>query len=139
APAGGPPAARKASATSSAASRASASRTSPNRRWRRAGKPARKCGRRPNASSTPKTKTTDAVDPRALRSRSQPSHTLDRRRPYLDSPMGMGMRRRLATLTLLLLGAVAFVAAAQAEVIQSGDVRGKFFATFAPTALPRVN
>jgi hypothetical protein len=51
--------------------------------------------------------------------------------------MGMGMRRRLATLTLLLFGAVAFATAAHAEVIQSGDVRVNFLATFTPTALPR--
>jgi hypothetical protein len=49
----------------------------------------------------------------------------------------MGIRRRLATLTLLLLGAVVFVAAAQAEVIQSGDVRVNFLAEFSPTSLPR--
>jgi hypothetical protein len=49
----------------------------------------------------------------------------------------MGMPRRLATLALLLFGAVAFVAAAHAEVIQSGDVRVNFLAKFTPTTLPR--
>lgn len=49
----------------------------------------------------------------------------------------MGIRRRLATLTLLLFGAVTFAAAAQAEVIQSGDVRVNFLAEFSPTSLPR--
>ena len=51
--------------------------------------------------------------------------------------MGMGMRRRLATVVLLLLGAVAFAAVANAEVIQSGDVRVNFLAEFAPSSLPR--
>jgi hypothetical protein len=55
----------------------------------------------------------------------------------LDSLLGMGTRRRFATVALLLFGAVAFVAAAHAEVIQSGDVRLNFLAKFSPTALPR--
>lgn len=51
--------------------------------------------------------------------------------------MGMGTCRRFATVVLLLFGAVAFAAAANAEVIQSGDVRVNFLAEFAPSSLPR--
>ncbi len=49
----------------------------------------------------------------------------------------MGTRRRLATVALLLFAAAAFAAGANAEVIQSGDVRVSFLAKFAPTTLPR--
>ncbi len=49
----------------------------------------------------------------------------------------MGTRRRLATVALLLFAAAAFAAGANAEVIQSGDVRVNFLAKFAPTTLPR--
>lgn len=49
----------------------------------------------------------------------------------------MGTRRRLATVALLLFGGAAFVAGANAEVIQSGDVRVAFLAEFTPTSLPR--
>jgi hypothetical protein len=49
----------------------------------------------------------------------------------------MGMRRRLATLALLLIAAGALAAAAAAEVVQSGDVRVTFHAGFTPHSLPR--
>lgn len=49
----------------------------------------------------------------------------------------MGTRCRLATVALLLFAAAAFAAAANAEVIQSGDVRVNFLAKFTPTTLPR--
>jgi hypothetical protein len=49
----------------------------------------------------------------------------------------MGTRRRLATLTLLLIASGLFAAGARAEVIQSGDIRVNFQADFAPTSLPR--
>ncbi|HVW45995.1 MAG TPA: hypothetical protein VHA76_02995 [Solirubrobacterales bacterium] len=49
----------------------------------------------------------------------------------------MGTRRRLAALALPLFAAVALVAAARAEVIQSGDLRVSFLARFAPRSLPR--
>ena len=49
----------------------------------------------------------------------------------------MRTRRRLATVALLLFGAAAFAAAANAEVIQSGDVRVNFLAEFTPNSLPR--
>jgi hypothetical protein len=49
----------------------------------------------------------------------------------------MGMRRRLATVALLLIATGAFAAVAGAEVVQSGDVRVTFHATFAPHVLPR--
>lgn len=47
------------------------------------------------------------------------------------------MRRRLATLALLLIATGALAAGAAAEVVQSGDVRVAFHAEFAPHALPR--
>lgn len=49
----------------------------------------------------------------------------------------MGIRRRLATLALLLCATGALAAAAGAEVVQSGDVRVTFDAEFAPHVLPR--
>ncbi len=49
----------------------------------------------------------------------------------------MGTRRRLATLALLLAVGGALAAGAKAEVVQSGNVRVNFHATFAPQALPR--
>jgi hypothetical protein len=49
----------------------------------------------------------------------------------------MGMRRRLATLVLLLVTTGALAAGARAEVVQSGDVRVNFRADFSPVALPR--
>jgi hypothetical protein len=49
----------------------------------------------------------------------------------------MGMRRRLATLALLLIATGALAAAAAAEVVQSGVVRVTFHAAFAPHSLPR--
>jgi hypothetical protein len=49
----------------------------------------------------------------------------------------MGMRRRLATLALLLTATVALAAVARAEVVQSGNVRVTFHATFTPQELPR--
>jgi hypothetical protein len=49
----------------------------------------------------------------------------------------MGMRRRLATLALLLIAVGALAAAAAAEVVQSGHVRVVFHAQFAPHSLPR--
>jgi hypothetical protein len=49
----------------------------------------------------------------------------------------MGMRRRLATLALLLTATVALAAVARAEVVQSGNVRVTFHAKFTPHALPR--
>jgi hypothetical protein len=49
----------------------------------------------------------------------------------------MGMRRRLATLALLLIATGALAAAAGAEIVQSGDVRVTFHADFTPHALPR--
>jgi hypothetical protein len=51
--------------------------------------------------------------------------------------MGMGMRRRLATLVLLLAATGALAALARAEVIQSGDIRVNFRADFSPRSLPR--
>ncbi len=50
---------------------------------------------------------------------------------------GMGTRRRLATVALLVFAAAAFATGAHAEVIQSGDVRVNFLARFMPTTLPR--
>lgn len=47
------------------------------------------------------------------------------------------MRRRLATLALLLVATGALAAAAAAEVVQSGNVRVSFSAEFAPHSLPR--
>jgi hypothetical protein len=47
------------------------------------------------------------------------------------------MRRRLATLALLLAVGGALAAVAEAEVVQSGDVRVNFHASFTPQALPR--
>jgi hypothetical protein len=47
------------------------------------------------------------------------------------------MRRRLATLALLLALGGALAAVAEAEVVQSGDVRVNFHASFTPQALPR--
>ena len=47
------------------------------------------------------------------------------------------MRRRLATLALLLFVTGALAAAAAAEVVQSGNVRVTFHAAFSPHALPR--
>jgi hypothetical protein len=47
------------------------------------------------------------------------------------------MRRRLATFALLLLAAGLLAAVADAEVVQSGDVRVTFHAEFAPHVLPR--
>ena len=47
------------------------------------------------------------------------------------------MRRRLATVALLLIAAGALAAAAAAEVVQSGNVRVTFHATFIPHVLPR--
>lgn len=47
------------------------------------------------------------------------------------------MRRRLATVALLLLAAGALAAVAGANVVQSGNVRVTFHAAFAPHALPR--
>lgn len=47
------------------------------------------------------------------------------------------MRRRLATLALLLIATGALAAAAAAEVVQSGNVRVVFHAAFAPQVLPR--
>ena len=47
------------------------------------------------------------------------------------------MRRRIATLALLLAAAWALAATAGAEVVQSGDVRVNFDADFAPRKLPR--
>ncbi|HXF31089.1 MAG TPA: hypothetical protein VN522_06170 [Solirubrobacterales bacterium] len=47
------------------------------------------------------------------------------------------MRRRLATVVLLLIAAGALAAVAGAEVVQSGDVRLTFSAKFTPHALPR--
>jgi type 1 fimbria pilin len=49
----------------------------------------------------------------------------------------MGTRRRLATLALLLALGGALAAAAEAEVVQSGNVRVNFHGSFAPQALPR--
>src|SRR5882757_6061488 len=49
----------------------------------------------------------------------------------------MGMRRRLATLALLVIATGAFAAAAAAEVVQSGNVRVTFHARFTPHVLPR--
>jgi hypothetical protein len=49
----------------------------------------------------------------------------------------MGMRRRLATVALLLIATGAFAAVAGAVVVQSGVVRVTFHATFAPHVLPR--
>src|ERR1700712_29994 len=49
----------------------------------------------------------------------------------------MGMRRRLATVALLLLATGACAAVAAAEVVQSGNVRVTFHAKFSPQALPR--
>lgn len=49
----------------------------------------------------------------------------------------MGMRRRLATLALLLVTTGSLAAGAHAEVVQSGDVRVNFHADFSPVALPR--
>jgi hypothetical protein len=49
----------------------------------------------------------------------------------------MGMRRRLATLALLLTATGALAAVARAEVVQSGDVRVNFHANFTPQSLPR--
>ncbi len=49
----------------------------------------------------------------------------------------MGTHRRLATLALLLATAGALAAVARAEVVQSGDVRVNFHASFIPRALPR--
>ncbi len=47
------------------------------------------------------------------------------------------MRRRLATLALLLTITGAIAAVARAEVVQSGDLRVTFHANFTPHALPR--
>lgn len=47
------------------------------------------------------------------------------------------MRRRLATVALLLIAAGALAAVAAAAVVQSGDVRVTFHAEFAPHVLPR--
>lgn len=47
------------------------------------------------------------------------------------------MRRRLATIALLLLATGALAAAATAEVVQSGNVRVTFHAKFSPHVLPR--
>lgn len=47
------------------------------------------------------------------------------------------MRRRLATLALLIAAVGAFAAGAGAEVIQSGGVRVNFHADFSPVVLPR--
>ena len=47
------------------------------------------------------------------------------------------MRRRLATVALLLLAAGAPAAVAAANVVQSGNVRVTFHASFAPHVLPR--
>jgi hypothetical protein len=47
------------------------------------------------------------------------------------------MRRRLATLALLLLATGALAAVARAEIVQSGDVRVTFHASFSPHVLPR--
>lgn len=47
------------------------------------------------------------------------------------------MRRRLATVALLLLVTGACAAVAAAEVVQSGNVRVTFHAEFAPQSLPR--
>jgi hypothetical protein len=49
----------------------------------------------------------------------------------------MGMRRRLATVALLLLATGACAAVAAAEVVQSGNVRVTFHAKFEPQSLPR--
>jgi hypothetical protein len=49
----------------------------------------------------------------------------------------MGMRRRLATVALLLIAAGALAAAAGAEVEQKKDVRLNFDAQFTPHVLPR--
>ncbi|MBS1895242.1 MAG: hypothetical protein JST59_28405 [Actinobacteria bacterium] len=49
----------------------------------------------------------------------------------------MGTRRRLVTLALALIVVGALAAVAQAETIQSGDVRVSFKADFTPKALPR--
>jgi hypothetical protein len=49
----------------------------------------------------------------------------------------MGMRRRLATVALLLIVAGALAAVAQAEFVQSGHLRVSFHAKFTPHVLPR--
>jgi hypothetical protein len=49
----------------------------------------------------------------------------------------MGMRRRLATLALLLIATGALAAVARAEIVQSGDVRVTFHGSFTPQTLPR--
>jgi hypothetical protein len=49
----------------------------------------------------------------------------------------MGTRRRLITLALLLTVFGALAAVARADIVQSGDVRVSFHATFSPKALPR--
>jgi hypothetical protein len=49
----------------------------------------------------------------------------------------MGMRRRLATVALLLIVAGALAAVAGANVVQSDNVRVTFHADFTPHALPR--
>jgi hypothetical protein len=49
----------------------------------------------------------------------------------------MGMRRRLATVAVLLLATGALAAVAGANIIQSGNVRVTFDATFTPHVLPR--
>jgi hypothetical protein len=49
----------------------------------------------------------------------------------------MGMRRRLATVALLLIATGALAAVAAAEVVQSGNVRVTFHADFIPHVLPR--
>jgi hypothetical protein len=49
----------------------------------------------------------------------------------------MGMRRRFATLALLLTAVGALAATAGAETVQSGNVRVSFDGKIVPTALPR--
>jgi hypothetical protein len=51
--------------------------------------------------------------------------------------MGMGSRRRIVTLGLLLILVGALAAVAHAETIQSGGLRVSFDAGFTPKALPR--
>ncbi len=47
------------------------------------------------------------------------------------------MRRRLATLALLLIATGALAAVARAEIVQSGDLRVAFRGSFSPQTLPR--
>jgi hypothetical protein len=49
----------------------------------------------------------------------------------------MGTRRRLATLALLLAVTGSLAAVAHAQVVQSGEIRVSFHASFSPRTLPR--